>query len=196
MPSGVAVHPVEDEAEEQREIMEAIRDISRFGPDEAGLRGFVNGLTHEAQRHDREGLARYLREMTADNPRFELAFTFEGARQWRDRVVPGLDARANELAARLGALQGPVTVRVSSALGSELADGQPHGFDPRVATVRTALMPAVRFFHAEVVASNGSVTLEPMAWLGGRWSWLGAPWALSQPTVPTTPTTPGSVTAR
>ena len=180
------------EAREREEIMERSANLSRFPATDEGARAFVTELTRAAIARDHERVERASEELRADNARFELGLTFEGARALRDRVVPTLEPRVEALRERLGALREPLTVSVSSALGSELADGEPHGFDPRIATVRTLLRPMVRYYRAEVVGAQGSgrVVIEPMAWLGGRWTWLGEPWTAVTPTTPSAPTTP------
>jgi hypothetical protein len=179
--------PSDHEAEEQREVMEALREVSAFPDTAEGLRGFITELSRVTATHDHAQEQRIEREFLCDNTRFELAFTFEGSRLLRDRVVSGIEPRAEALRTHLAALPGPVTINLASALGSELADGLPHGMSAGITTVKQYLRPAVRFYRAEVVATNGQrVVLEPMAWLAGRWTWLGEPWAVAAPGVPTT----------
>jgi hypothetical protein len=193
-----AAAPAADpEAEEQRRVMEAMREVSAYPDTADGVRGFVTELARAAAAHDRERLERLEHELVADNARFELGVSFEGARLVRDRVVPGLEARARDVQQRLGALRAPVTVTVVSATGAELADGAPHGFDPAVARARTYLRPAVRYFRVDVAGADGQrVTLQPLAFLGARWTWMGEFWN-ELPAAPPTPTTPaGGPTAR
>lgn len=182
------------EAHEREEIMEHSANLSRFPATDDGARGFATELTRASIARDRERMERAGEELQADNARFELGLTFEGARALRDRVVPAMEPRGEALRARLGALREPLTVNVSSALGSELADGEAHGFDPRIATVRAFLRPMVRYYRVEVVGAQGSgrVVIEPMAWLGGRWTWLGEPWTAVVPTTPDTPAAPSA----
>jgi hypothetical protein len=194
-PAAPAVDP---EAEEQREIVEAMREVSAYPDTAEGVRGFVTELTRAAAAHDRERLERLEHELVADERRFELGVTFEGARLLRGRVVPGLEARARDVQQRLGALRAPVTVTVASATGAELADGAPHGFDPAVARARAHLRTAVRYFRVDVAGADGQrVTLQPMAFLAARWTWMGEFWNELPPAAPTTPAAPaGSPTAR
>jgi len=179
-------------ARKQARIIERDNALSHFPASDDGARGFVTELARASIARDPARVQRAAAELQADNARFELGLTFEGARALRDRVVPTMEARGEALRARLGALREPLTVNVTSALGSELADGEVHGFDPRVATVRTLLRPMVRYYRAEVVGAegSGSVVIEPMAWLGGRWTWLGEPWTAVAPEVPATPAAP------
>ncbi len=178
----------EHEAEEQRELMEAVRGMSAFAPDDEGARGFVAAFAHECAMRDREGIERFEHELTADRTRFDLALDFEGARQLRDRVIPTIEPGVRALAQRLGALRGPLTVTVRSALGGDFADGQAHGFNPAITTVRAHLRSAVRFHRVEVAGADGQrVVIEPMAYLAGRWTWIGEPWSAVTPTVPATP---------
>jgi len=204
-PTARAVAPaaptVDPEAEEQREIVEAMREVSAYPDTADGVRGFVTELTRAAAARDRERLERLEHELVADERRFELGVTFEGARLLRGRVVPGLEARARDVQQRLGALRAPVTVTVASATGAELADGAPHGFDPAVARARAHLRPAVRYFRVDVAGADGQrVTLQPMAFLAARWTWMGEFWSelpAAPPTPPTTPAAPaGSPAAR
>lgn len=178
----------EHEAEEQRELMEAVRGMSAYAPDDEGARGFVAAFAHECAMHDREGVERFEHELVADRRRFELALDFEGARVLRDRVIPTIEPGARAIEQRLAALRGPLTITVRSALGRDFADGQAHGFNPGITAVRAHLRGAVRFHRVEVAGADGQrVVIEPMAFLAGRWTWLGEPWSAVTPVVPTTP---------
>ena len=180
----------EHEAEEQRELMEAVRGMSAFAPDDEGARGFVAAFARECAAHDREGIERFERELVADRRRFDLALDFEGARQLRDRVIPTIEPGVRAIEARLGSLRGPLTITVRSALGRDFADGQAHGFNPGITAVKAHLRGAVRFHRVEVASPDGQrVVIEPMAFLAGRWTWLGEPWSAVAPTAPATPVT-------
>ena len=179
----------ENEEEEQRAIMNAVREMSQYPATADGARAFVTEMTRASIARDHERFERFERELKADHDRFEMAFTFEASRQLRDRVVPGLEARIGELRSRLATLREPLTVNVVSALGSDFSDGQPHGFAPDMTRLRGMLMPAVRFYRVEVTGAetSGRVVIEPMAWLGGRWTWVGEAWtALPVVTPPVT----------
>ena len=181
----------ENEAEEQRELMRAAQGVSAFAPTEDGLRGFVTAFAHEVSRHDREGVERFEHELVPDNSRFALALDFEGSRHLRDRVVPTIEASARSLETRLAALRAPLNITVTSALGSELAAGASHGFGLAVTSQRAHLRTAVRFHRVEVAgADGGRVVIEPMAFLAGRWTWLGDTWPTPAPVVPTGATGP------
>lgn len=164
-----------EEEHEAREIMERAASVSRFPGTDEGAQAFALDLTRAAISNDREGLERAMSELRPDDARFELGLTFEGARSLRARVMPHVAADADALRARLATLREPLTVRVRSALGSELSDGRDRGLDPRMASVKQHLRPLVRFYRIDVTGAGGSgaVTLEPMAWLGARWTWLG-----------------------
>lgn len=183
-------------ARKQARIIERDTALSRFPGSDDGARDFVTELARATIARDQDRVTRATAELLVDNARFELGLTFEGARALRDRVVPTMEPRGEALRDRLGALREPLTVSVTSALGSELADGEAHGFDPRIATVRTLLRPMVRYYRVEVVGADGSgrVVIEPMAWLGGRWTWLGEPWTAVAPTAPGTPAAPSAAT--
>ncbi len=186
----------EHEAEEQRELMRAAQGVSSFAPTADGLRGFIAAFAHEAAMHDREGVERFERELVADNSRFELALDFEGARQLRDRVVPTIESSARTLEGRLAAMHGPLTISVTSALGRELAAGTSRGFGPAVVAARARLRSEVTFHRVEVTgADGGRVVIEPMAFLAGRWTWLGDTWPTPAPVAPTGATT-GPTAAR
>ncbi|MFO0649585.1 MAG: hypothetical protein U0326_25350 [Polyangiales bacterium] len=187
----------EHEAEEQREIMNAIQGMSAYAPTAEGLRGFVAALAHESAAHDREGIERMEREIVADNARFDLAMDFEGARALRDRVVPTIEPAVRSLEAQLAALRAPLSVSVTSALGRELASGTARGFNPAMATVSAHLRGAVRYHRVEVTgADGGRVVIEPMAFLGGRWTWLGEPWTAVTPVIPAGPPAVGPTASR
>ena len=176
----------ENEEEEQRAIMAAVRDLSQYPATADGARAFVTEMTRASIARDRERFERFEHELKVDNDRFEMAFTFEASRQLRDRVVPGLEGRIRELGARLATLREPLTVHVVSALGGDFSDGQPHGFAPDMVRLRGMLMPAVRFYRVEVTGADasGRVVIEPMAWLGGRWTWVGEVWTALPVTPP------------
>lgn len=189
-PQAARVEPAlalgEDEEAEQRAIMNAVREMSQYPATADGARAFVTEMTRASIARDHARFERLEHELKADNDRFEMAFTFEASRQLRDRVVPGLEARIGEVRSRLAALREPLTVNVVSALGSDFADGQPHGFAPDMTRLRGMLMPAVRFYRVEVTGADasGRVVIEPMAWLGGRWTWVGEAWTALPATPP------------
>lgn len=194
--SAAATPHDEHEEEEQRAIVNAARALSSFDDSAEGAKGFVGALAEAARGHDHERQERFEDELVADRARFELALTFEGARQLRDRVLPTIEPGARALQTRLASLREPLTVVATSALGSELADGQSHGFGSGVVSARQHLRPTVRFFRVDVTGADGQrVTLEPMAYLGGRWTWLGelaAPVTPAPTTPPVAPTTPAA----
>ncbi len=65
-PAAPAVDP---EAEEQREIVEAMREVSAYPDTAEGARGFVAELARAAAAHDRERLERLEHELVADERR-------------------------------------------------------------------------------------------------------------------------------
>ncbi len=177
--------------------MNAIQGMSQYAPTAEGLRGFISALAHESAAHDRDGVERLEREIVADNTRFELAVDFEGARQLRDRVVPTIEPGVRALEARLAALRAPLSVTVTSALGHELAGGRAQGFNPAMATVSSHLRGSVRYHRVEVTgADGGRVVIEPMAFLAGRWTWIGEPWTAVTPVVPAGPAAVGPTASR
>lgn len=177
--------------------MNAIQGMSAYAPTADGLRGFIAAFAHESAAHDREGIERMEREIVADNARFELATTFEGSRRLRDRVVPTIEPAVRALEGRLAALRAPLTVTVTSALGRELASGGARGFNPALATVSAQLRNGVRYHRVEVAGADGErVVIEPMAFLGGRWTWLGEPWSAVTPTLPAAPGPTGPTASR
>ncbi|MBI5515322.1 MAG: hypothetical protein HY909_16205 [Deltaproteobacteria bacterium] len=165
--------PARPPEREEEELVTPARDLSPYADSEEGLRALVADLARAARGHgsDRERLESLERSLRLDDARVELAFTFDGARA----LGPALVARAPErLEARVQALRAlpePHTVRVSSALGSELG--------PRSAG---AARPTVRFYRAEVAAPSGAtVVLEPVGFLGGRWCYLAEAWTALPP---------------
>lgn len=176
-------------------IMEAARNISPYPSSADGAQALVTDLARAAARHDDARLAQLHARLDADRTDFELAFTFDGARRVVDATVPAVPAQRAALEQRLATLAEPLQVTVTSATGADLA-GAPHGFDPRFASLGRELRPLVRFYRVEVRGASGEpVVLEPLAYLGGQWTFLGEPWSAPS-TVPTTPTTPTTVTAR
>lgn len=176
---------VENEEEEQREIMRALSGLSRYPDTAEGLREMLSELARESRAGDRERVEAMVRAMTPDRDRVELAMTFDGAR----RRVEGLTATAErDLEARvasLRALRGAVTVRVEGAEGEALRAGRVGGMDPRMAALSPELQPRVRFWRAELRGSEGgAAVIEPVAFLGGRWTWLGEVLRDMQPGTP------------
>lgn len=187
------------EAEEQREIMEAMREMSSFPDTDEGARDFVRALAREARAGDRDGWERLARELVPDAPRFELGLSFEGSRRVRDRVVPTMERRAEALRARLAGLREPLAFAVRSATGETLADGAAHGFDPDIARARGLLRTALRYVRVDVTDAAGErVTLQPLAFLAARWTWMGEFWSElpAVPAVPAAPPTPAPRAAR
>lgn len=183
------------ETQRQYRVMRRAANISRFPGTDQGARDLALELAHAAASGDAARLGRVLDELTPDDPRVELGLTYEGARSLRDRIIPTASPQLQSLGARLGALREPLSVEVRSALGQEL-DTPSAGLDPRLATLAPQLRPAVRFFRVEVRGADPgeAVVLEPMAWLGARWTWLGT--ALSTPPpLPGSPLTPPSRSA-
>lgn len=177
--------------------MNAIQGMSAYAPTAEGLRDFVRAFAHETAAHDREGVERFEREIVADGTRFSLAMDFEGARQLRDRVVPTIEPAVRDLERDLAAMRAPLTVTVTSALGRELASGAARGFNPAMASVSAHLREAVRFHRVEVVGADGArLVIEPMAFLAGRWTWLGTPWNAAPPVVPSGATGVGVTASR
>lgn len=182
------------ETQRQYRVMRRAANISRFPGTDQGARELALELAHAAASGDDARLGAVLDELTPDDARVELGLTYDGARALRERIIPPASPLLQALGARLGALREPLTVDVRSALGQELATPSA-GLDPRLATLAPQLRPAVRFFRVEVrgAAPGEAVVLEPMAWLGARWTWLGT--ALSAPsTVPDSPSSPPSRT--
>lgn len=179
--------PVEDEA---AELIEPLRAVSPYPDTAAGLQAMFTELARGAAAGDREQVERLEEQLRLDDDRFALAFTFEGHRRLRAAVVPSARGRLEEKLARLRALGPGATVSVLSATGAELADGAAHGFDARIAAVRGALRPTVRYYRAAVRGAGGeTVVFEPIAFAGGRWVWLAEPWVALAPV-------PGAAPAR
>lgn len=162
------------EAHGQYRVMRRAADISRFPGTDQGARDLALELAHATASGDAARIRRVVDELTPDDARVELGLTYDGARALRDQIIPPAASRLASLGARLGALREPLTVEVRSALGQALAAPAP-GLDPRLATLAPQLRPAVRFFRIEVRGADASdaVVLEPVAWLGARWTWLG-----------------------
>ncbi len=182
------------ETQRQYRVMRRAANISRFPGTDQGARDLALELAHAAASGDAARLGAVLDELTPDDARVELGLTYDGARALRERIIPPASPMLQALGARLGALREPLTVGVRSALGQELA-APSAGLDPRLATLAPQLRPTVRYFRVEVrgAESADAVVLEPVAWLGARWTWLGT--ALSTPpTVPGSPSSPSSRT--
>jgi hypothetical protein len=177
------------ETQRQYRVMRRAANISRFPGTDQGARDLAQELAHAAASGDAARLRQVVDELSPDDARVELGLTYDGARARRDQIIPPAADHLQALAARLGALREPLSVEVRSALGQELAAPSP-GLDPRLATLAPQLRPAVRFFRVEVRGAEGgdAVVLEPLAWLGARWTWLGT--ALSAPATLPSPTTP------
>lgn len=186
-----AAAPADDhEAEEQRQIANALREMSAFPDTDEGARSFVTELARVARSGDRERWERMEHELVPDATRYELGLSFEGARLTRDRVVGGMEARARDLRERLAGMREPLTVTAVSATGAALADGAPHGFDPAVVRARAFVRPAVRYVRVDVADANGQrVSIQPLAFLAARWTWMGDFWnELPAPPPPAPPT--------
>jgi hypothetical protein len=182
--------PVEDEA---AELINPLRAVSPYPDTAAGLQAMFTELARAAAAGDHEQVERLEEQLRLDDERFALVFTFEGHRQLHAAVVPPARERLEEKLGRLRALGPGATVTVLGATGEELADGAAHGFDPRIATVRTALRPTVRYYRAAVRGAGGeSVVFEPVAFAGGRWVWLAEPWTAVAPVA----TVPGTIPSR
>ena len=169
----------EDDAEE---IMEAARSMSPYPATRAGLEAMFTELVRVTAQGDHDAVARIEEQLDLDAERFGVAFSFEGNRLLASSVVPGAHARLEAMLAAVGALGPGATVTVNGARGQELSDGTAHGLDPQMVGLRTYLRPAI-WYHRVVVAVPGhSVVFEPVAFVGGHWAWLGAPWtALAAP---------------
>lgn len=173
----------------------AARNVSQHANTDEGLRAFAADLVGALQGTDSAAQERLRREFTPDPTRFELALTFDAARTVRERLVPEVDARRDALLARLGALHGPVTVTVHAAEAQSLNAAS--GLDARLVAVRGSFHPQVRLHRAVVRGTDGTeVTLEPMAFLGGQWTWLAEVWTVLTPAPTVPPTGPATVTAR
>ncbi len=172
------------ETQRQYRVMRRAANISRFPGTDQGARDLALEFAHAAALGDAARLGQVVDELTPDDVRVELGLTYDGARARRDQIIPPAASHLQALGARLGALREPLSVEVRSALGHELS-APPSGLDPRLATLAPQLRPAVRFFRVEVRGAEGgdSIVLEPLAWLGARWTWMGT--ALSAP--PTLP---------
>jgi hypothetical protein len=183
------VAPVEDEA---AELINPLRAVSPYPDTAAGLRAMFTELARASAAGDHEQVERLEEQLRLDDDRFALVFTFEGNRQLHGAVVPPARGRLEEKLARLRALGPGAAVTVTGATGDELADGASHGFDPRIAAVRAALRPTVRYFRVEVRGAAGAEVFEPVAFAGGRWVWLAEPWTAVPPTAPVVPGAPPS----
>ncbi len=177
---------VENDAEE---IMEAAGSVSTWPQSREGLQAMFTDLVRALGRNDRATIERVEEQLDLDAERFGVAFTFDGSRQLGPGVVPGAHARLEALIAAVTALGPSATVTVTGAQGRELSDGTSHGLAPEMVSVRSFLRPQI-WYHRVVVASGSrAVVFEPVAMVGGHWTWLGAPWtALSA--APATPGTP------
>lgn len=174
-------------------VVRTLRTVSPYPDTAAGLQEMFTELARAAAADDHERVVRLEEQLRLDDARFALAFTFEGHRQLHAAVVPSARERLEQRLARLRALGPGAAVSVTSATGEELADGQAHGFDARIATVRSALRPTVRYFRAAVRGAGGdTVVFEPIAFAGGRWVWLAEPWTA----VPLPGPVPGVVPSR
>ena len=181
--------PVEDEA---AELINPLRALSPYADTAAGLQTMFADLARATIDNDHDQVERMEEQLRLDDERFALVFTFEGHRQLHAAVVPSARERLEEKFTRLRALGSGAAVTVLSATGEDLADGSSHGFDARIATVRTLLRPTVRYFRVMVRGTGGeSVVFEPVAFAGGRWVWLAEPWTAVSAVLPvTTPTSP------
>ncbi|MFO0610025.1 MAG: hypothetical protein U0324_43100 [Polyangiales bacterium] len=197
--AAAAAAPADDhEAEEQRQIANALREMSAFPDTDEGAQSFVTELARVARSGDRERWERMEHELVPDATRYELGLSFEGARLTRDRVVGGMEARARDLRERLAGMREPLTVTAVSATGAALADGAPHGFDPAVVRARAFVRPAVRYVRVDVADANGQrVSIQPLAFLAARWTWMGDFWnELPAPAPPAPPTGTAAAPAR
>lgn len=173
----------------------AARNVSQHANTDEGLRAFTADLVSALQGTDSTAQARLLREFTPDPTRFELALTFDAARAVRERLVPEIDTRRDAMLARLRALHGPVTVTVHGAAAQAL--GADAGLDARLVALRERFHPQVRLHRAVVRDTDGAeVTLEPMAFLAGQWTWLAEVWTVLTPVPAVPPSGPATVTAR
>lgn len=172
------------ETHRQYRVMRRAANISRFPGTDPGARDLALEFAHAAASGDAARLAQVVDELTPDDARVELGLTYDGARARRDQIIPTAASQLQSVGARLGALREPLSVEVRSALGQELGSSAA-GLDPRLTTLAPQLRPAVRFFRVEVRGAEGgdAVVLEPMAWLGARWTWLGTALA-APPTLP------------
>lgn len=165
---------VENEEEEQREIMRALNGLSRYPDTAEGLREMLSELARESRAGDRERVEAMVRAMTPDRDRVELAMTFDGARHRAEGLTTTAEHDLEERVASLRALRGSITVRVEGAEGEALRAGRVGGMDPRMAALSPELQPRVRFWRAELRGSEGgAAVIEPVAFLAGRWTWLG-----------------------
>lgn len=183
------------ESQRQYRVMRRAANVSRFPGTEQGARDLAREFTLAAASGDAARLRAVVDELTPDDARVELGLTYDGARALRDRIIPSAAARLELLRQRLGALREPLSVEVRSGLGHELASPSA-GLDPRLAALAPQLRPAVRLFRVEVRGADPgeAVVLEPMAWLGARWTWLGTalPDAPALPTPPSPPSRTGT----
>ena len=183
--------PVEDEA---AELINPLRAVSPYADTADGLQAMFTELARASAAGDHEQVERLEEQLRLDDDRLALALTFEGHRQLHAAVVPSSRARLEEKIARLRGLGAGATVAVLGATGEQLADGAAHGFDARIATVRAALRPTVRYYRVAVRGGAGeAVVFEPVAFLGGRWVWLAEPWSAVAPPLPV-PAAPSSRT--
>jgi Arc/MetJ-type ribon-helix-helix transcriptional regulator len=152
-------------------------EVSAHPDTEEGARDFVRALLRAARSSEDESWQRLRRELVPDGPRYDLGLSFEGARRTREGVIEAMEARAPTLRRQFAAMREPIALTVRSATGAELARGAPHGFDPEVERARAYVRPAVRYVRVDVTDADGRhVVLQPMAFLAGRWTWMGDFW--------------------
>lgn len=182
------------EARRRERVMQRASNVSRFTSSDQGAADVALEYARAASAGDPARLRLALDELRPDDARVELGLTFDGARALRERILPAASGALDAITARLAALHAPLTTRVHSALGQELAQGPQAGMDPRVSALAPQLRPAVRFYRIEVLGADGAqVILEPVAYLGARWTWLGTALADAPPVAPPT-APPGGMT--
>lgn len=164
---------LEDDGDEAA-IMNAARDVSRYPDTDDGLRRFVTHCAHEAGRRDARGIEACRHELSPDLARVEMALTFAAGRQHGRALVDRIEGTREVMLQRLGGLREPLSVTVQSALGAAVGGPSAAGLDPRMNTLKAQLRPTVRFSRAVLRdAAGAELVLEPVAFLGGHWCWLG-----------------------
>lgn len=177
------------------EIMERVRDVSPYAPDETGLAQLARDAVDAATRGDRARLEQILGPVVPTRETVRLALTFEGDRQLGPYLTaPSLTTR-EQLVARAQGWARMTDVRVSSATGAEIQQGRALGLDPAMGRIASMLRPLVRFYRITLSepGTANRVVLESFVYVGGRWQFVPEPWRFA-PGEParhtTTPTQP------
>lgn len=170
-----------DEAQEAL-VMEAMRGNAEYPPTEEGLRSIITAYMSALGTRDAERMRHISEQMEPNQTRIELALNFDGNRALATSALTHAKERWGALSLQLAALRAPHTITLASAQGRALADGQPHGLDPRMPEIARYVRPRVRFYRVTVAGSDGArVELSPIAFVANHWTWLAEPWSWLPP---------------